>query len=265
VILDDSDFGTLICNNFVALSCRCLVPDEKGSQVEKCSVFSGFLIETLGQWCLVTAGHVLEEINAVVAHPQGKLNCALGDFFGTGPKIRRPTPFAYDSDMASHVDKNGVDIGFIFLRDFYCMSLRANEITPIPVALWHGNQMPQCDEYWLLGMPISRQVQLPRTESRGPGVSAELSVVRLKPEQPEIHPDSESPMFIADAQDGDMLPDVKGMSGGPIIGVRTKADGNREYACVAVQAKQRDQSHKVVGTPTDIILRACNAWIAQLI
>src|SRR6266849_6092153 len=101
----------------------------------------------------MTAGHVFKDIDTWIAQGSIKLlKCGLADYYSAGARVKEPTHFVYEDSQRITVDQGGMDFGLIPLRDYYCMNLEANDVTPLRVAAWDGRRPPRFDYYALLGL-----------------------------------------------------------------------------------------------------------------
>src|ERR1043166_7053353 len=230
-------FHDNVRQHFVCITGTYIHVDAVGKRLgeDKKFAFSGFVIEIYGVWCLVTAGHVIQMMDQLQTRPDTKLlRCSLVDYFNPIAKIREPTPFPFADLHHIDMDKDGIDVGLIPLPDLFRDSIKSNGIVPLPVGAWKGDQPPKCDEYALLGIPEYDIQQIEGTATRGAGLRAKLCLVGLDPQS--VPPDkvvSPVPRFCANLLDGGELKSVKGMSGGPIVGIRNKDGGAAEdaHAC----------------------------------
>lgn len=261
------NFSDMVRRHFVALSGSYVEVDGEDKHVgkEKHFAFSGFVIAIRGVWCLMTAGHVIENINAAIRHPKVKLlRCRLMDFFGLDAKVKEPLPISYETEHVIHIDQHGVDIGMLPLRPLYQSSLEANGVIPMPTAGWSGYSVPKCDQYVLLGLPEENIEPVEETEHHGGGLRVRLVYAPLKAEPvPSIDPVSKIPRFAARLDEGGELKSVVGMSGGPIIEVRKRPDEGWEYACIAIQGSWNEAQRMVFGTPAGIIVGTVETLLDQ--
>jgi hypothetical protein len=262
--LHSQDFRDNILQHFVSITGMCIEVDASGEQVgdEQRFAYSAFVIEIYGVWCLVTAGHVLQNMEAACSHPKMKMvRCSLADYFNPVAAVKKPTPFPFQESHRLHMDQDGVDVGVIPLTDFYRDSLKSNGIVPIPVSSWRGYFPPKCDEYTLLGLPEEGISQIPSSATHEGGIRARLMLIGLEPKPvPEDKIVSKIPRFCAALLDGGPLKSVKGMSGGPIIGIRAN-NGKGEYACIAVQGSWDKDMRMVFGTPMALIVAGLKAHL----
>lgn len=257
-VFENADFIKSIRRHFVAIYGRYIHLDDAGNMTgpEINFAFSAFVVAIRGVWCLMTAGHVLQKMEAAAQHPKIELlTCGFGDFFSLEAKVKKPTLFAFDTEQTIHIDRGGVDMGMIPLRPLYHESLKANGVVPLPTAGWLGYTIPRCDHYCLLGLPEEDIEQIAQTETEGSGVSVQLVLVPLEADAvPAVDPNSRIPRFAATLLDGGQLKSVVGMSGGPIIGIRSLAEGGWGYACIAIQGTWDRDKRKVFGTLAGMIV-----------
>jgi hypothetical protein len=255
----DQEFLNGIRRHFVGLFGTCV--DLKGPRrEERAFCCSGFVIDICGVWCFITAGHVFSELDEGVRTGQIKLlKCALADYFSAEAVVKEPTPLDYENAHRIVTEACGMDIGLIALRDYYRFNLSANGVRPIPVADWAAYTPPPFQHYALLGLPTEELQPLTGMGERGPqiGYMAPLTLVGVEAlESPP--PDrivSPIPRFAGLLNDGRQLESVKGMSGGPVIGV-SKGTGGWDYACVAVQGSWDAGRRVIYGTPVSIVVDA---------
>lgn len=259
----NQDFRDNIREHFVCITGTYIHVDGAGKQVgdEKKFAFSAFVIEIYGVWCLVTAGHVIQLMDKVCKRSDTKLlRCSLADYFNLNAKVKEPTPFPFADLHHIDIDQDGVDVGLIPLPNLFRDSIKSNGIVPLPVGAWKGGEPPRCDEYALLGIPEHDILPIAPTATRGAGLRAKLSLVGLEPQPvPEDKVLSPIPRFCAKLLDGGELKSVKGMSGGPIVGIRKNDQGIGEYACIAVQGSWDSATRQVFGTPMAFIVGAIKA------
>ena len=256
----DEDFLRGIRRHFVGLFGTCVDLQGPAPCDERAFCCSGFIIEICGVWCFVTAGHVFNEIDMGVR--MGKirlLKCSLADYFAAEAIVKEPVPFDYEGAHRITVDAGGMDVGLIALRDYYRMNLAANGVRPMPVAEWASRTPPPFDHYAVLGLPMEKLEPRTRMGDRGPQIgyitTLTLAGVQALPSPPPDRIESPIPRFAGVLNDGGQLGSVKGMSGGPILGV-SRDRAAWPYACVAVQGSWDSGRRMIYGTPVSIIVDA---------
>jgi hypothetical protein len=265
----DQEFLNRIRRHFVCLSGVWVELDRSGNwkTEEKPYCYSGFIIKICGRWCFMTAGHVFRDIDNFIAKGSIRLlKCGLADYFSAEAKVKEPVQFAYDDAHRIIVDRSEMDFGLIPLRDYYTMNLEANGVTPMRVAAWTGRRPPQFDFYAVLGLPDEHLEPRSRMGERGPqiGYIMTLSLVGVQPLEspPADSAVSPIPRFAGALRDGGCLGSVKGMSGGPILGI-SKTDGGWDYACVAVQGSWDKGRRLIYGTPVSIVVETITKLLTE--
>lgn len=257
---NDQELLKRIRRHFVALGGIYVELDQQGrwKSEEKPFCYSGFVIEICGRWCFMTADHVFKDIDNWISKGRIKLlKCGLADYFSAEAKVKEPLHFAYEDVHKIPVDQGGMDLGLIPLRDYYCMNLKANGVLPLSVAPWKDHSPPPFDYYALLGLPEEEMELQDRIGARGPqvGYSMNLSLVGVQALEcpPPDRVVSPIPRFAGVLLDDRQLDSVKGMSGGPILGI-SKVEGTWHCSCVAVQGSWDEGRRLIYGTPVSIVV-----------
>jgi hypothetical protein len=113
-----------LCRHLVCLGIRFTRLDTYGNSDGKEYVYhcSCFVVAVKDKWFLVTAGHVLEDLDKLVREKAIRIESSfLADFFGQRDAVRFPTPFSYEDAPRHYIDdvKLDLDFGFIPLRDLF--------------------------------------------------------------------------------------------------------------------------------------------------
>jgi hypothetical protein len=221
---------------------------------EKMACFSAFVLEVFGKWCLVTAGHVIQDkFLAPVEKGLIRLNkFLLADYFGPDPVVKEAIPFDYEGAGKCFLDDSslGLDFALIALRPFYRDSLQANGVIPISRSNWANAVGLTFPLHLMVGMPEELSDSLSREGERGGQVGQAVAplcvVVRRLDKVPKGMNTPEAEWFI-----GRVNVDfsVVGMSGGPIFGVRQNEQGQWTYHTVAVQSWWDRERKVIFGCP----------------
>jgi hypothetical protein len=218
-------------------------------------------------WFIVTAGHVLKGLDELISSRKIQLiSSSIADYFGKDAKVHLPTPFPYDVDTPKGwIDDNaiGLDLGLIHVRPLFRQGLQANGILPISEENWVRQNDVDFELYYLLGFPKELADKLTKPVDRGKEMTAHVLPGLFKveriwdssevPSYVEI-PDATLPWFVGKltATTG---PDIKGTSGGPILGIRKTPDGGLQYWVVALQSAWYPDSRIIRGCPVPIFAR----------
>jgi hypothetical protein len=234
------------CNHLVALGGAYVELDAAGQEVGEPLFFAfpGFILSVRGIWCLVTAGHSIRDLDDKLQSGRIRLaNCFLGDTFGSAPRVPEPTPFFYDDcpKLSIHEPDDGLDFALFPLRPYYRMHLEANGIRAIAEENWVRQDAEVCELFALVGLPtclVDDPQQLRPCGNRLAG-TVSPTLVPLFPIKlhPEDVPPATFPWFIAEVGAAQALPDIEGMSGGPIFGFFQDSSGEWQYWIIAVQSR----------------------------
>ena len=235
---------------------------------------SGFLIQTKGLLIWMTAGHVFNELNRNL-----KLNEVDGikaRWIDNCPnKEAQYIPCDYQSLHPISIDIEGFDFGIVLLSPLYVkLLLKIKENMPLTNAHWRLDDCFEADEYYLVGLPhefteleqIGNSPEVHEYRSSGTIVSVPLTREDQTIHQSESdfwqHKDNfYGKVFPIRNDDGDLLKDISGMSGGPIFGVRIIDQNKFEYRVIAVQSSWLSQSMFTRGTRFDKVIYILNRAI----
>ena len=194
--------------------------------------FSAFVISVNNIWFLITAGHCIGKVDKCLRAGWLIENCLLLDGFGSEAKHHDAPHFDYLKEAHTYQDDRdlGLDYGVIVLREYYVNLLRANGVVALDETAWLDKpESPKA--YFLMGLPDELQE-----------MSVKLSKIQpmlIELEQTLEPPDllvKEFDRFYANIVSKESPESISGMSGGPILAIQEKSDGNLEYRLVAIQS-----------------------------
>jgi uncharacterized protein (DUF433 family) len=177
------------------------------------------------------------------------------DYLGSRPRVAEPLPFDYADCGKIFIDdeKEGLDFALLTIRTFYQMSLEANGIRAISEVNWVAQDVSPCELFALLGLPnrlVDKPWELVPHGDRFAGViNPVLVTVEAISLPPDEMPASRYPWFVGRVGAAAGLPDIVGMSGGPIFGFAKRPNGLWEYWIVAVQSRWRPSSRVIFACP----------------
>ena len=198
--------------------------------------------------CLLTAGHCIKKIEELIeSHEITDISCAIGDIFGHGVKSNIPIPFDLINSPRFYIDKNEdeLDFGAILLHPNHVRLLEANGIKGIFEENWAKIDEKNLDTFFILGFP-EELAEKELTEDDHALVNPFL----LKVEKPgdDIDPSLISDRRFVGVINGELsVASIKGMSGGPIIGL-SRSNPN-VYWIVAIQSGWLSSKRIVYGCP----------------
>lgn len=210
-------------------------------------LFSAFVISVQNIWFLITAGHILRDIETRIKSGRRIVKARLIDSLQDNQnKMSIPFDFHDAPKAPIYREEEGIDYGVILLRACYVRLLVAggtrafneNEYKDLP---------GKAEKYFLLGFPSqARKINHTRRELGG-NITIDIGCPLL-PIQPVDDPPAELrltekrfyvkvPIIPGNryAEDG-IMTDIDGMSGGPIIAVKKINSGEIRYWIIGVQS-----------------------------
>jgi hypothetical protein len=168
-----------------------------------------------------------------------------------------PPPFVYQAGHPKswivHEDRNGVmlgaDFGVMFLRNHDADVLLANNLEPVDEQNWV--KMPETfDHYYMLGLPG----ELVRQNGRGLWTAVpKLIRIEKLAETPACYREHTDVMFYGVVDPDSQVKSIKGMSGGPILGLKRNGNGSGHYWFIAVQSGWYPNGRVVCATPLTVV------------
>lgn len=234
------DFIKTVGKHFLSFSCVQLVENER-----KPLIFSGFLIDALGAWFFVTAGHILRDINTVIDAGYKFDTWRFDDQTSRLEDPMPPIPFDFSiEDWVVIYDKvKGLDYAVLALDDFYIRQLLAGGAEPIRKNAW-GDYIQDHDFWAIMGIPSESVTYDGVTE-----LTAKFSVIPLEETDPPPNADQRSEnSFYARLDPSSNVKDIDGMSGGPIFTLK-KIEGKWVYHVIGVQSGWYPQSRVIFACP----------------
>ncbi len=210
-----------------------------------------FVLSVSGHWFLVTAGHWKEWINHRKNDGYQIIKCYLIDTLGEKPKHEEPIPFVYDDKTIIPLsEEKEFDYGIVHLSLYYRQLLEKNGIRALDEEVWK-KQPSECDLYFLLGVPAMLVNQM--VDSEYVRIVTTLHKVDRLEQRPKKFTETDVPLFYGQIAIGEGVTDITGMSGGPIIGLKEKEDGQFKYWLIALQSTWLSDSKYIKGCQTKIL------------
>jgi hypothetical protein len=255
-------FVKFLCRHVVCMGITYIALDELGNDVgpQRTLFCTCFVVQFRGLWLLLTAGHILkEELDEnVEARRMRIVSSCLGDHFGPDAKVKLPVSFDYEATPRFYVDDRelGLDLGIIGLRPYFQQHLAANGVAPVTEENWLQQHQVQFDSFGLLGFPAATIRVAPHVgefgEEEAGVVPAYLIVVEKLDSLPEGMQKSRLPFFVGRIHAQLPFEDIKGMSGGPIIGFRFAPQF--QYWIVALQSRWHKPSRTILACPVPVFM-----------
>lgn len=219
--------------------------------------FSGTIVAFKDVWTLLTAGHIIEDLDLLIQNRQILLRqCFLVDSFGYRSVSEIPIPFKYEDAMRAPLYVDGLDFGFIEIDVNCARLLSKNGITPITREHWINQDKINCAFHWMVGLPKQFVSLVP---SDSPKLQVSVAIIPLnKIEPPDDVEPTKYPRFVAEIGADCPLQDIDGMSGGPILGFAKDA---KSYWVVAIQSKWLPQRRIIFGCPLKTLAEITEAYL----
>jgi hypothetical protein len=226
--------------------------DENGHVIggSRICASSCFVMSFGESWFLVTAGHVLKELEELLDHPRVRfLQSCLIDALGSEAIHSNNVPFTYDKSKRFYIDQDGLDFGLIPLSHNHRQLLEANRVVPVAVENWMNQDIDRCHSFLLLGIPVDWV-----SHAQSPGgyslhIETLLVSVKRLTEPPFGAEATTYERFIGDlTTPAKMQHGLEGTSGGPIFGFYNDENGQLRYWIVALQSSCLDKRY-VFGCP----------------
>ncbi len=233
---------------------------------------SAFVIAVRDMWFLITAGHILHDIQERLANGRTIMKSRLLADFTPNPATSG-IPFPLEDSLQWHIDSDGVDYGVIPLRPGFVRPLVADGTLALTETCW--NSCPnEVDEHFLLGFPS--QANTLTIASSGHTRTVDISVAcPLLPVFPVSDPPAAlrssyarfyAEVPIANGMTGVSqapLTDIDGMSGGPIFGMKWTDANNIRYWVIAVQSAWLKSKRILAACPILPLVNAIEKGIDQ--
>lgn len=244
--------------HFVTLSC---IQRPPAHAQPKTLVFSGFLVDILGEWFYVTAGHILRRVCTAIAAGSEFDVWRLDDQTAGNPFSGKAVPYAFDLNnwVVLQDDSKGLDYAIVHVAPFYRRQLEAGGATPIGKAIWSDHVVPA--DYWVL-------VGIPSESVNYDGESvirARVVVAPLTPaETPELAQGRAENQFYAAPLYGSeaFFNDADGFSGGPVFALK-KVGGRWCYGIIGVQSAWYRSSRTMAICPFTSFALALEPVVAE--
>ena len=230
--------------HFVSMTYRADLPDV-GAQ-NQLHFASCFRVELKGYWWLVTAGHVINGLNAAIDQGARVRDFNLHDKLA-GNSFDFSVPIDYESDSWVVVEglPDGADYAACPLISLYRRCLEVGGIQAIAEQAWGPPPFDQYDHWLLAGIP---KESLEVVEGKN---VLKLTLMPASPCEPPINttflpsPNKVYGRLITQPElDGVSIRDIDGMSGCPVFGVNIH-DGKVTYWLIGVQSSWYRDSRTV--------------------
>ncbi len=238
----------LVC---LAGSYRVLNDNGEPAQDEMFYSYTGFVISTGDEWFIVTAGHVLKDLEEKLRDKRILITGrVLADYFGADAVTFAPIPFDVLEEPKVFVDDEslGLDVGVVHLREYYRNLLKANNVLPAPFRKEPIDSYSQFYGFSIVGFPDEKTKTLASSgdPQAGGAVMPVLVPIQLDMEAPTD--DRPFPRLVGHTVDMGDLVSIVGISGGPMLGYRENGDETL-YEVIGLQSRWLKSEKKTFGCP----------------
>ena len=233
---------------------------------------STFVISVRDVWFLITAGHVLRDVERRLKDGRQIVKARLVDGFATNETLP-PIVFPFSDTPEWHVFSGGLDYALFPLRPLYALQLMEGGVVPLNEESW-TDAPEEPDAYYLLGFPDQATDVSVNSRSDGGVVNVStgtplLPVVRVTdpPDTMKLAAERFYAKVPVVAGSGDgrdtSLTDISGMSGGPVFAVAHEGKETLRYWVVAVQSSWLEDSRVLAACPIEPLVNGISRCMRQ--
>jgi Trypsin-like peptidase domain len=234
--------------------CICIYYSVPGKAERALSMASGFVISAKDRWYLVTAGHLLDGIEKAKAAGWTISQSGLVDCYAKDAQHVPAIPFNFEDAKSIHAfdEQLGIDAAVIYLSPLYCEMLKANNVEAISPGYWLHQQGVTFNHHFVVGFPatlLSLTAKSPEEIENLRRPPSAAAIPLIKRDKAPVGYETPVQRFVADISTNASIPDIGGMSGGPIFGVGTDKNGNDQLRLIAIQSAWLPNERIIFGCP----------------
>lgn len=257
-----SDLGARVLKtvgrHFVTLSCVRTAP---GTNAQEVFVFSGFLMEIVGVWFYVTAGHIVRGIRtsleAGFTFDRWRLDDQTAGNQFNGAAV--PYDFRVERWLVIEDETVGLDYAVVVLDEFFCKALKAGGAVPLAEETW-GDHLTEADRWALVGIP-SETVLFDQVTA----ISARVVIIPLEQtSEPLAAGRKAENQFYARITDPGRVKNIDGMSGGPVFALKFR-EGRWWYMVIGVQSAWYSESKVIAACPFSSLTSAIKDMVESIV
>lgn len=243
-----NDFTKLVAatlgKHFLTLSCQQRLPT---STQPNTLVFSGFVVEILGEWFYVTAGHIIHDIRNAVAAGATFDAWRLGDQTAGNRFKGAAIPYDFDDKRWLVYDDRqvGLDYAIVHVDGLCRKQLEAGGVEAIGKDAW-GDHVTRSDHWAVVGVP-SESIDYDGESI----ITARVVMVPLVPAgaPPSAGAKSDNQFYARLLEPSDpRFKDPDGLSGAPVFSLTFK-DERWQYSVVGIQSSWYPESGVMAACP----------------
>lgn len=246
-----------LSRHFVTLSCEQTLPGEEGRTT---SVASGFIIEILGEWFYLTAGHILRRVKQAIDAGSAFDIWRFGDPESRAGAIGTSVPYGFAvSDWYVLDDESlGFDYAVMHLSELYRRQLEAGGTVAIGYKAW-GNHVQNPSQWALVGIPSESVSKAGPSRINGRLVFAMLEAC---PPPPLAGQRAENQFYAAITGEVSVFNDADGLSGSPVFTIY-KFEEEWRYKIVGVQSAWYQTSRVLAICPIESFATSLRESLAE--
>ena len=248
-MLKHQDIVSFFCRHIIAV---CVTYQVKG-EPEPCFFAAPATVICFGKvHHLLTAGHVVNKLERLFANKSVVVTeCLLADSFSNNIVNNIPIPFDFENAKKGYIDKEGLDFGLVALENYYVRLLKVNKIVALYRKNWIYTDDQTFDFYAVLGLPEEFSSFDPRSTDPIAKITPTILFVDELTELPKEVKKTKYARFAGYIRIMDGISDLKGMSGGPILGFQVGPP--MRYWVVAIQSSWIKKRRIIFGCRISLI------------
>ena len=241
-----------LCMGYTRIDSNGIAVSENGvpDQTPTFKAYSGFLASFRGMWCVMTAGHIMNQIMAVAESENGFVNTLLLGF-GFGEPLLQTVEFpVHTTEIMTawrDCEDEGFDFAVIAIPPNIRRQLESSGHLAIAEKDWRKLPSIKMDKHVMIGLPEEFVCQKLGIDVNGRLTLCSVDPVVMTVEACDIPEDKNQDLLCFKIGFPDRIKSIVGMSGGPIIGYRICEEGIR-YWVVGVQGWWNKSTRVAFGT-----------------
>jgi len=257
--------------HFVSLACVHEPPAEATKADIGTFDISGFIMSVRACWFWVTAGHVIDEVDKLLAKGRRITQCGLLDSWGEGAQYQNTLPVEYEELRKGRIGaEHDFDCAIYPLSLLYRQALERNNVQALNEDSWSAAPGPESvDCYYLLGIPCLLTSVRKNEPGGGPRVQVwpECTFHYVEPlvEHPAHFSGEPAPRIYGriHVEKPQLLPHIKGMSGGPLFAMKRDPEGRVRYWLAGIQSSWHKPTRTIAACPVKPLADALARVIEQ--
>jgi hypothetical protein len=233
-------------------------------------LYSGFLVIFKEQLVWLTAGHVIDQVDEALNTPGFVVDEMrwMDTYTDTVEGIHSPAPVHYIPPRMMSWTKEGIDVGCIIVLGLDRVSLESNpNLHPLRLSSANALEGPPPDGYFVIGYPtalITHTVTPTSPNIATHSFAGSLACLPVNRVDPPDDPNRNEfwnrsysiyaeLLSFADRPNA-VIPDIPGMSGGPLFSITWMPNGNMNYRIRGIQSSWLESARVICAERMDIVI-----------